>query len=85
MKASAAKRNRQAKANRLRNREAKSEVRTAVKGFETACAAGDKAAAETALKLANKLLDSAVSKKILHRNTVDRKKSRLAVRFNKLA
>lgn len=85
MKASAAKRNRQTKVNTLRNREAKSEARTAVKKFEAACAAGDKAAAEVALKLANKLLDSAATKGILHHNAVDRKKSRMALRFNKLA
>lgn len=85
MKASADKRNRQAQVNRLRNREAKSEVRTSVKKFEMACEANDKAAAEAALKVACKLLDSAASKGILHHNTADRKKSRLAARFNKLA
>lgn len=85
MKASADKRNRQSKVNRLRNREAKSEVRTAVKKFEEACEKGDKAAAAAELKLAEKLLDSAATKGILHHNTADRKKSRLALRFNKLA
>ena len=85
MKKSADKRNRQAQAARLRNREAKSTFRTAVKKFDAAVAAGDKAAAEEALKLSAKLLDSAADKNIIHHNTADRKKSRMALQFNKMA
>lgn len=85
MKKSAKKRVRQSADSRLRNREAKSTFRTAVKSFDVAVAAGDKAAAEEAMKLSVKLLDSAASKGILHRNTADRKKSRIANKFNKMA
>lgn len=85
MKRSAAKRTRQAKEARLRNRETKSTFRTAIKAFDVACAAGNKAEAETSMKLAAKLLDSAATKGIIHRNTADRKKSRMSLKFNKLA
>lgn len=85
MKKSAEKRTRQAKVARMRNRETKSTFRTAIKKFDAACAAGDKAAAEESFKLSVKLLDSAASKGIIHRNTADRKKSRMALKFNKIA
>jgi len=85
VKRSAQKRDRQAKAARMRNRETKSTFRTAIKNFDAACAAGDKAAAETALKLSVKLLDTAAGKGIIHHNTADRKKSRMNLKFNKLA
>lgn len=82
---SAEKRERQEAARRLRNRAAKSTVRTAIKKFETAVAKADKEAAAVALAESNKLLDAAVGKGLIHRNTADRKKSRLAHAFNKLA
>lgn len=85
MKHSAQKRNRQSADRRLRNRETKSTFRTAIKKFDAACEANDKQAAEEALKLSVKLLDSAATKGIIHHNTADRKKSRLAHKFNKLA
>ncbi len=85
MKRSAQKRDRQAKAARMRNRETKSTFRTAIKNFDAACAAGDKAAAEAALKLSVKLLDTAAGKGIVHHNMADRKKSRMNLKFNKLA
>lgn len=68
----------------MRNRETKSTFRTAIKNFDAACAAGDKAAAEAALKLSVKLLDTAAGKGIIHHNTADRKKSRMNLKFNKL-
>ncbi|MDD4011904.1 MAG: 30S ribosomal protein S20 [Sphaerochaetaceae bacterium] len=85
MNSSAKKRDRQAKVQRMCNREKKSEVRTSVKKFDAACAAGDKAAAEAAMKESFKLLDSAATKGIYHSNTTDRKKSRMNVKLNKLA
>ena len=85
MKKSAKKRVRQSAESRLRNRETKSTFRSAIKGFDAAVAANDKVAAETAMKLSVKLLDSAASKGIIHRNTADRKKSRIATKFNKMA
>ncbi len=81
---SAEKRARQNIVRRERNRETKSAVRTACKGFSAAVAAGDKELAATKLALAVKLLDSAVGKNALKRNTADRKKSRLTRHYNKL-
>lgn len=67
------------------NRAAKSKVRTSVKKFEAALRSNDKESASTLMHESFKLLDSAVNKGIMHRNTVDRKKSRMAHAFNKLA
>ena len=82
---SAEKRERQEAKRRIRNHAAKSTVRTAIKKFDAAVAAGDKAAAATALAESNKLLDSVAGKGIIHKNTAARKKSRLAHAFNKMA
>lgn len=81
---SAKKRERQNITHRMRNRAVKSEVRTAIKKFEKCILAEDKAAAELAMKDSFKLLDSATSKGILHRNTSSRKKSRLYAALAKL-
>jgi small subunit ribosomal protein S20 len=81
---SAEKRERQNSVRRMRNRAAKSTMRTAIKKFEAAMAAGDKDAAATAMDLSFKLLDSTASKGIIHSNTASRKKARLHARFNKL-
>ena len=70
---------------RLRNRMAKSTMRTAIKKFDAAVAAGDKDAAVKALAESSKLLDTVAGKGIIHRNTAARKKSRLAHAYNKMA
>lgn len=85
MKRSAKKRDVQSKARRLCNREAKSTVRTSIKKFDAACAAGDKATAEVELKASLKLLDTIAGKGIMHHNATGRKKSRMQLKFNKLA
>lgn len=82
---SADKRDRENKARRLRNRATKSEFRTAIKAFDAAVEAGDKETAEKNMKLAFKLMDSAVNKGTIHHNTSDRKKSRMNIKFNKMA
>ena len=64
--------------NRLRNASAKSAIKTAIKKFETAVAAGENEQAQTAYKNMVQTLDKAVSKGFLHKNTVARKKSRLS-------
>lgn len=84
-KKSAQRSERRNQARRMLNRAAKSKVRTSVKKFEAAINANDKAAASTLMQESFKLLDSAVNKGVMHRNTVDRKKSRMAHAFNKLA
>jgi small subunit ribosomal protein S20 len=81
---SAAKRERQNRARRLRNRETKSAIRTAVKKFQLAVQAEDKDLAAEKLNVAIKLIDKSGSKGVYHRNTVSRKKSRLQTQFNAL-
>ena len=82
---SAEKRERQEERRRLRNRMAKSTMRTAIKKFDAAVAAGDKDAAVKALAESSKLLDTVAGKGIIHRNTAARKKSRLAHAYNMMA
>ena len=69
----------------LRNKMIKSKVKTMVKKVEAAIAAGDKAAAESALKVAISEISKACSKGIFHKNNAARKISRLTVAVNKMA
>ena len=66
------------------NRARMSRVRTFVKKVETAIASGDKAAAQDAFQSAQPELHRAITKGVLHKNTVSRKLSRLAARINAL-
>jgi small subunit ribosomal protein S20 len=66
----------------IRNAAAKSALRTSIKKFEAALAAGD-ANASALLKQACRSLDKAVTKGLIHKNTAARKKSRLTKKFNK--
>ena len=61
-----------------RNKAVKSELKTAVRAVREASAAGDKAAATAALQLANKKLDKAVSKGVIHKNQAANRKSAIA-------
>ena len=61
-----------------RNKAVKSEVKTAVRATRTAIAAGDKAAATTALLTASKKLDKAAAKGVIHKNQAANKKSAIA-------
>ena len=54
-----------------------SRIRTHVKRVESAIAAGDRQAAETALKAAQPELARGVARGVLHKNTASRKFSRL--------
>lgn len=63
------------------NRARKSRMRTFVKAVETAIAAGDRAAAEAALRAAEPELMRAAQKGVIHKNTASRKVSRLAHRI----
>jgi small subunit ribosomal protein S20 len=67
------------------NKNRRSRVRTYVRQVEEALAAGDKAAAEAALKAAQPELMRAATKGVLHRNTASRKVSRLALRLKTLS
>lgn len=63
-----------------RNMARRSRIRTFVKKVETAIATGDGAAAQEALKAAQPEIQRGVTKGVLHKNTADRKISRLAQR-----
>ena len=62
----------------------RSRVRTFLRKFEDALAAGDKAVAKAAFIEAQSELMRAVSKGVVHPNTGSRKVSRLAARLKKL-
>ena len=62
----------------------KSTVKNAIKNTDKAVLAGNKELAEKNLKLAIKSLDNAKSKGLVHRNKVDREKSRLTLKVNKI-
>ena len=81
---SAEKRLRQTEKRTIVNRSRMSRVRTFVKKVETAIASGDKDAARSAFQLAQPELHRAITKGLLHKNTVSRKLSRLATRINAL-
>jgi len=81
---SAEKRIRQIVKRTAANRARISRVRTFVKKVEVAIATGDKEAAQSAFQLAQPELHRAITKGVLHKNTVSRKLSRLATRINSL-
>jgi small subunit ribosomal protein S20 len=67
------------------NKQRLSRIRNAVRKVESALAAGDKKAAEAALKLAKPEISRGIRKGAIHRNAAARKVSRLQVRLNSLA
>ncbi len=73
-----------AEINRQKNASTKSAMKTVVKKFETAVAAGNKEEAEVLLKDALKTLDKTASKGVIHKNTAARQKSRLAKCVNNM-
>jgi small subunit ribosomal protein S20 len=86
-KSSAEKRHRQSEERRMRNKAAKSAVRTSVKKFVALAQKKDKsesdtAASEAALKEMIKKLDTAARKGIIKKNTAARKKSRMQRFYN---
>lgn len=82
---SAAKRARQAERRRIRNRMRKSAMRTAIKKVYAAIEAGDKEAAEAALKKAIPLIDRAGAKGVIHKRQASRRVSRLVARVKSLS
>jgi small subunit ribosomal protein S20 len=60
-------------------------IRTQVKALEAAIAAGDKTAAQAALKKVTPELMRGAAKGVIHKRTVARKLSRLSARIKKLA
>ena len=81
---SAEKRNRQRIKRTLRNRTVTSAVRTLVRRVRTALHAKDKAAADTAIKVAIVALDKAATKGVIHPKAASRTISRLSAQIHKL-
>lgn len=74
----AKKRLRQNISRRLRNRSARSRLRTLIRKVRSAVGAGDVEASTAAFQAAVKGLDQAAAKKIIHPNKAARTKSRLS-------
>jgi small subunit ribosomal protein S20 len=83
--AQARKRARQAEATRARNASLKSALRTAVKKVRKAIVSGDKAAAAKQLTESQSVIDRIADKKVVHKNTASRTKSRLAQAIKAMA
>lgn len=79
---SAAKRDALAKERNAMNKAAKSLLKTNIKKFDAAIAAGDKETAVSAYKVAVKTVDHAAAKNLIHKNCAANKKSKLTVRLN---
>jgi small subunit ribosomal protein S20 len=78
------KRNRTNESARLRNKSVKSSLRTAVRAFREAAAAGEKDKAAELLVSTSRKLDKAASKGVIHKNQAANKKSALSHALNKL-
>lgn len=83
--ASAKKRIRVSETKTLRNTMIKSALKTTLKKFEAAVAAGNKEEATVNYKTVVKALDMAATKGVLHKNKASRKKSRLAAKLHAMA
>jgi small subunit ribosomal protein S20 len=70
------KRNRQNETRRLRTKTIKSELKTSIRKVERAAEAGEPT--EELFKIAQKKIDTAAAKGVLHPNAAARQKSRLA-------
>ena len=82
---SALKANRQNVKRREHNRALRSTLRTALKAIRAALDGKDVDAAQKALSKTVSLVDKMATKGIIHNNTADRYKSRLALRLKKAA
>ena len=67
----------------LQNQMFKTSMKTVVKKYKAAIAAGDKELANATYLDAVKKVDQAVAKGIIHKNNAARKKSALVTRYNK--
>lgn len=82
---SAIKRDRQSKVRYARNKSVRSKVKTAIKKVETAIAEKSYDKAKGALASAIPIIDKAVSKNVIHRNTASRNISRLSKQVHALS
>lgn len=79
---SAKKRVRVTETKTLQNKMFRSQMKTEIKKYEAAVAAGDLAAAQELYKAAVKKIDMAASKGIIHKNTAAHKKSAFTKALN---
>lgn len=79
---SAIKRAKITKTKTFRNRIIMSNMKTMIKKFEQALADGDLETAKNLYPLAVKQIDAAATKGTIHRNSANRKKSKLAILLN---
>ena len=81
------KRNLQNERRRLRNKAARSEIKTRVKRAVSAAESAESGAADSAeaLRLAVKRLDKAAAKGIIHKNQAANRKSRLMKRLGRIS
>jgi small subunit ribosomal protein S20 len=77
------KRNRQNEQARMRNKSVRSALKTYARRVRESLAAGDREAAETALRRATRAYDTAVSKGVIHKNNAANHKARLARSVNR--
>lgn len=69
---------------KLRNRSAKSALKTQLKRFSATLQAGDVEAVREQFRITVKLLDHTASRGIINKGTASRKKSQFAQKLNKL-
>ena len=69
---------------RQRNKAIKSELRTHVRNLRAAVAEGDKAKAVELSRVANRALDKAVTKGVIHANQAANRKSAISLTVNTL-
>ncbi|MFI6824677.1 30S ribosomal protein S20 [Micromonospora sp. NPDC050187] len=79
------KRNRQNEKRRLRNKSVKSSLKTAIRKFNEAVAAGDSEKATVLMRDASRKLDKAASKGVIHANQAANRKSAIAQRVGSLS
>lgn len=78
------KRNRQTEKRHARNKSIRSELKTREKNVMAAAEAGNAAEAEELLRIAQKQIDMAITKGVMHANTAARSKSRLTHRVRSI-
>jgi len=78
------KRNRQNERQHARNKAVRSELKTRAKQALVAAEAGDAVRAEELLLMAQKRIDMAVTKGVIHKNTAGRRKARLTAQVRSL-
>ena len=69
----------------LQNKMFRTQLKTEMKKYEAAVAAGDAALAQETYKAAVKKIDMAVSRGIIHKNAAARKKSQFTKKLNTMA